>query len=85
MIGKSLASSCNLTFIKKKKILSCLFSFFFLFFFHQVIVKTKETSSTDFTTLTEIEKEYRKRFNLMDGSAEVGKECTLGKCSFILI
>lgn len=31
--------------------------------------------------ITDIEKQYRKRFNLMiDGNAETVKECTLGDC-----
>ncbi len=83
MVSKSLAPSFNFKFISKIKFLNFLCSLFILLFLLQVILKYKDYDS-DFTTLSEVEKEYRKTFNLMVGSAEVGQECTLGNYCRIL-
>lgn len=47
----------------------------------QVIInhkKEEKVSTVELLTVSELEKEYRKRFNLMDGPAEVVRECSLG-------
>ena len=62
----------------KIKVLLYSFTLFLLFLLLQVIVN-KDKNSIDFTTLSEGEIEYRKRFNLMVETVEVDKECTLGK------
>lgn len=52
----------------------------------QVILNEKEENLTSsFTNLSDLEKEYRKRFNLLDGPAEVGKECTLGNLLIVCL
>jgi len=84
MISKSLASSFSLQLISKFKIMYSLFSLFILLFLLQVILKNYEENNFDFNkTLSNVEKEYRKTFNLMIEPAEVGQECTLGNSSII--
>ena len=84
MISKSLASSFSLQLISKFKIMYSLFSLFILLFLLQVILKNYNENNFDFNkTLSNVEKEYRKTFNLMIEPAEVGQECTLGNSSII--
>ncbi len=64
--------------ISKIKVFYSLSSLFFLLFLIQTIANHRGKDSYDFTTSFEVEKVYRKRYNLLDGPAEVGEECTLG-------
>ena len=72
----------------RQKLIISFFSLFLLILFVKQFndVKNINTISDIFTsssfspsTSDEAEKEYRKRFNLMDGSKEIGEECNLGK------
>lgn len=71
----------------RQKLLISLFSLFlFLLMAHHVndnkninsIADILSKNSLSPATSDEVEKEYRKRFNLMDGSTEIDGECTLG-------
>lgn len=79
MVSKSLGLSFSFQFISKIKILYSICSLFIFVFLLQVIITNHQANNSDFTTLSDVEKEYRKTFNLMAGpSEEVGHECTLG-------
>ena len=67
--------------ISKIKVFYSLASLFFLLFLVQL--NHKEKKSSDFKASSEVEKKYRKRYNLLDGPAEVGEECTLGNSIII--
>ncbi len=84
MGSKSLASTLSLRSINKIKVLYSLGSLFSIFFFLQVIENVKEEYTNDFARSSVFEKEYRKRFNLMNGPAVVGEECTLGNLLYVL-
>lgn len=84
MVNKSLASSFSFRSISKITILYSLCSLFIFLFLLQVIVNDKEKYLTDLPTLTIVEKEYRRKYNLIDGPAEIDKECTLGNSLILL-
>ena len=72
-----------LSSISKIKVCYSLSSLFFLLFLIQTIANHRGKDSYDCTTSSEVEKIYRKRYNLLDGPAEVGDECTLGNSLII--
>lgn len=71
------------SFFRKIKILyfPCI-SFLILIVFLNLRenLNNQEKYSGDFHPSSEIEKEYRRKFNLMKGPAEIGHKCTLGNC-----
>jgi len=76
---KSLVVSfCSKSFSKKKLIYSLSSLFLVLYLLHIMLANQKQIKYTDYTTYSDVEREYRKRFNLMDRPTEFDEECNLG-------
>ncbi len=87
VILKSLVVFFCAKFFSKKKLIYSLSSLFLVLFLLHMIADQNEKSFTHYTpTYSDGEKEYRKRFNLMDRPTEVDdEECNLGNNYFLYI
>lgn len=82
MIYKSILVSFSVKFLSKRTLIYSLSSLFLVLFLLQLSIQKMRTLTYD-TTYSEVEKIYRKRFNLMDRPAEIGEECNLGIVAII--
>jgi len=73
MIFKSRVASFS-----KKTLIYSLSSVFLVLFLLHMIANEKQINFTHSGTYSDIERKYRKKFNLMDRPAEVDEECNLG-------
>lgn len=64
MVLKSIVPPLTLKFISINKTLYYLFSLFVFIFLLKIVMNDKEKNSVNFTTLSETETDYRKRYNL---------------------